>query len=239
MIRAMIAEDERLAREELEYLLSQEEDIDLLPSAVNGQQLLNQVQQLQPDVVFLDIQMPEIQGDQAARMLTSRENAPLIVFTTAYEHFAVEAFQLGAVDYLLKPYDHHRLRQTMQRIKSKLTAESNPPSKIKKLLLEEEDRLVVVDPLSIVYAMREERVIQLYTEEKSFTSKLALHQLEDKFRGYPFFRTHRSYLVNLQYVQDLVPWFNGAYNLTLKDKKKTQVPVSRSAAKELLQLLDG
>lgn len=251
MIRVMIAEDERLAREELSYYLLQEEDIELLPFAVNGRELLEKVETYEPDVIFLDIKMPEMEGVQAARMLSSRKQQPLIVFCTAYENYALDAFSLNAVDYLLKPTEPHRLKETLQRIRKRLqdakqgentremSINSGAASKVAKLLIEEQNRFVVIEPESILYAVRDERVIQIHTLHEIFTSKMTLQQLEEKLHSYPFFRTHRSYLVNLQYVAELVPWFNGAYNLKLKTGKQAQIPVSRSYARELLKRLEG
>ncbi|WP_100523436.1 LytR/AlgR family response regulator transcription factor [Mycobacteroides abscessus] len=247
-IRVMIAEDERLAREELKYLLEQEEDIEVLPSASNGLELLQLVEEHEPDVVFLDIHMPEMQGLQAARMLSSRKKSPFIVFSTAHEDYAVEAFDLDAVDYLLKPYDHHRLKQTLQRIRNRIRETSGPEStpnggqsstKVAKLLVDDGERLIVVDPETIMYAVREERVIQIHTKDHVYTSKMTLQQLEEKLTTYSFYRTHRSFLVNMNVVLELIPWFNGTYNLILKDGKRTQIPVSRSSAKELLQRLQS
>ncbi len=247
-IRIIIAEDERLAREELKYLLEQEEDVEVLPSATNGLELLQLVEEHEPDVVFLDIHMPEMQGLQAARMLSSRKKSPFIVFSTAHEDYAVEAFDLDAVDYLLKPYDHHRLKQTLQRIRNRIreggVAESAPnagqsSNKVAKLLVDDGERLIVVDPETILYAVREERVIQIHTKDHTYTSKMTLQQLEEKLNSYSFYRTHRSFLVNMNVVLELIPWFNGTYNLILKDGKRTQIPVSRSSAKELLQRLQS
>ncbi len=251
MIRVLIAEDERLAREELSYYLLQEEDIELLPFAVNGRELLEKVESYEPDVIFLDIKMPEMEGIQAARMLSSRKQQPLIVFCTAYENYALDAFSLYAVDYLLKPTEPHRLKETLQRLRKRLQEskqgenqrESSPSSgtaaKVAKLLIEEQNRFVVLEPESILYAVRDERVIQIHTLQETYTSKMTLQQLEEKLQSYSFFRTHRSYLVNLQYVAELVPWFNGAYNLKLKTGKHAQIPVSRSYARELLKRLEG
>lgn len=255
-IRIMIADDERLAREELKYLLEQEEDVEMLPSASNGLELIELVKEHHPDVVFLDIQMPEMQGLQAARMLSSRKDSPFIVFSTAHDEYAVEAFDLNAVDYLLKPYDHHRLKQTLDRIRKRvqeqqLTGEvlktqdiqqgkpSSGSGKISKLLIDDGERLIVLNPDSILYAARDERVIEIHTQTQTYTSKMTLQHLEDKLSTYSFFRTHRSFLVNMNYVLELIPWFNGTYNLILNDEKRTQIPVSRSAAKELLLRLQG
>lgn len=251
VIRVLIAEDERLAREELSYYLSQEADIELVPCAVNGRELLEKVEEYEPDVVFLDIKMPEMEGVQAARMLSSRKHQPLIVFCTAYENYALDAFSLNAVDYLLKPTEPHRLKETLQRLRNRLlktgqggasakegAMPTGLPTKVAKLLIEEQNRFVVLDPETILYAVRDERIIQIHTLHETVSSKMTLQQLEEKLQSHSFFRTHRSYLVNLHYVAELVPWFNGAYNLKLKSGK-TQIPVSRSYARELLKRLEG
>lgn len=241
-IRIMIAEDERLAREELIYLLQQEEDVDLLAVATNGRELLELVERNEPDVVFLDVKMPEMEGTQAARMLASRKHQPLIVFCTAHEEFAVDAFRLYAVDYLLKPFEPKRIQETLQRVRERLAkarTEQAVPMKRSKLLVEENNRLVVINPATIEYAVREERFVQIHTQTEAYTTRMTLTQLAEKLQAYDFFRTHKSYLVNLQYVSELEPWFNGAYNLVLKGEGKLKIPVSRTAVKELLKHLEG
>jgi two-component system, LytTR family, response regulator LytT len=241
-IRIMIAEDERLAREELHYLLQQEPDVELLPFAMNGRELLEMVEEFKPDVVFMDIKMPELEGAQAARMLASRKQQPLIVFSTAYEDYAVDAFKLNAVDYLLKPTEPKRLGETMQRIRERLEknkAEQVIPPKRSKLLVEENSRLVVIEPATIIYAVRDERHVQIHTQKQVYTTRMTLVQLEEKLSTYDFYRTHKSYLVNLHYVSELEPWFNGAYNLILKSDNHIRIPVSRTAIKDLLKKLEG
>ncbi|WP_232695423.1 LytR/AlgR family response regulator transcription factor [Brevibacillus daliensis] len=257
VIRIMVAEDERLAREELHYLLSQEEDIEILPSASTGQELLLLVEEHQPDVVFLDIHMPEMYGIQAARMLRARPKSPLLVFSTAHEDYAVEAFRIHAIDYLLKPYDHLRLRETLTRIRQRMNemnqitsislpqhesddedGKKNSPSllpKVSKLLVEENQRMYVIDPQTILFAVREERAVQIHTVSKTYSSKMTLQQLEEKLHDYAFFRIHRSYLVNLHHVLEVIPWFNGTYNLVMKNQQRAQIPVSRASAKEFLR----
>lgn len=261
-LKVLIAEDERLAREELIYLLSKEPGITLLPSATNGREMLELIDRHEPEAVFLDIQMPELNGIEAARQLKSRTNRPCIVFTTAHEGYAVEAFRLNAVDYLLKPYDHQRLKETLNRIR-KNTGEykvlhnankpQNPPavtgsgikeasanSKINKLLIDDGNKLAVIDPETIIYAVKAEKTTQIHTStNQCYYSKMTLQELQEKLAAFPFFRSHRSYLVNLNHILEIEPWFNGAYNLILKDAAKTRVPVSRFSAKELLKLLKG
>ncbi len=247
-IRVMIVEDERLAREELAYLLRQEKDVTLCPSAETGDQLLELYVQYRPNVIFLDIQMPGASGVEVARRLVSEvqdDKIPLFVFTTAYDNYAVEAFELEAVDYLLKPYDEARFKVTMERVRKRMsnmpvTAVQTqlPEVRLGKLLIEDGERMVLLSPESICYAMRVDRLLEIHTETETIQSRLTLQELEEKLRGYPFFRTHRSYLVNLDYIQEITPWFNGAWNLILKDGKQSKVPVSRAAAKRLFELLE-
>ncbi|WP_166241474.1 LytR/AlgR family response regulator transcription factor [Paenibacillus turpanensis] len=270
----MIAEDERLAREELLYLLSKVEDVELLPYATNGHELLELAAVHCPDVVFLDIHMPGLDGVKTAHKLLLTVPRPFIVFATAYDQYAVEAFRLDAADYLLKPYDEERLQQTLSRIRAlrgSSAARTGPDAaavlaaggvsaaapeqkdrsaaaewgrtaaatKVK-LLVDDGSKMVVIDPQTIGYAVKEEKLTQIHTMDgRVHAAKQTLQDLEDKLVGYPFFRTHRSYLVNVDHIHEIEPWFNGAYNVILNDSKRTKVPVSRVAAKELLRRLQG
>lgn len=248
-IRAMIVEDERLARDELAYLLRQEKGVILCPDAKSGEELLSLQEIYQPDVIFLDIQMPGLSGIEVVRQLQKKGNVPLIVFTTAYYQHAVEAFDLEAVDYLLKPYDENRFKKAMARVRRQLNSRSTGKKRFQsgesisftsgKLLIENGERVVVLSAEKICFAARSQRIVEIYTETDRIESKMTLLELESKLQGYPFFRCHRSYLVNLEYIQEITPWFNGAYNLILKDKKRSKIPVSRSAAKKLFQFFEG
>lgn len=243
-MRVMIAEDEHLAKEELIYMLDKEKDIELCPSAETGEELLELYFEHKPDVLFLDIEMPGMTGVVAARqILKTTKTPPVIIFTTAYDNYAVEAFDIEATDYLLKPFDHIRFQQTMERIRTKLVnvfEEEIQPTYIKaestgitKLLIDDGEKMIVLSPSTIYYAVPSQRLLEIHTEEKVIESKLTLQELEKKLEGLPFFRTHRSYLVNLNQILEITPWFNGAYNITLKDKERTTIPVSRSARKAL------
>lgn len=245
-INIMIAEDEFLAREELQYLLDKEKDFTLLPSAESGEQLLELYFEYRPDVVFLDIEMPGITGVEAAKQITASTNEPpLFVFTTAYDTYAVDAFAIEALDYLLKPFDQVRLQQTLERIRIKLrTGEEDtsdakeaqaPPPASNKLLVDDGEKMIVISPESIYYAVPSQRMLEIHTENEVIESKMTLQELEKKLSGRAFFRTHRSYLVNLNHILEITPWFNGAYNITLKNKDKTIIPVSRSARKALFE----
>lgn len=243
-IRAMIAEDELMARKELIYLLKDEKDIILTPHAETGEQLIELFSEHQPDLIFLDVEMPGLTGIEASRYIVdqSEGNPPLFIFTTAYDEYALDAFEVDAVDYLLKPYDENRFRKAMARVRKQFTGErketlhtDNELQKAEKLLVDDGERLVVLSPESIYYAVPNKRMLEIHTEDKVFMSKMTLQELEKKLAGYSFFRTHRSYLVNLNHVLEITPWFNGTSNVTLRDKQRTKIPVSRSASKTILK----
>lgn len=244
-MRIMIAEDEYLAKDELMYMLEKEKDIELCPSAESGEELIELYFEHKPDILILDIEMPGMTGVDAARqIIKTTKTPPHIVFTTAYDNYAVEAFDIEAVDYLLKPFDQIRFQQMLERLRNRksYSIEKIEPkqvevdsSAIKKLLIDDGEKMIVISPSSIYYAVPSDRMLEIYTEEKVIESKLTLQELEKKLKGQPFFRTHRSYLVNLNQILEITPWFNGAYNITLKDKNKTTIPVSRSARKGLFE----
>src|SRR5690625_1742220 len=240
-INVMIAEDEYLAREELIYLLENEKDVSLCPSAETGEELLELYFRHKPDVLFLDIEMPGITGVEAAKqIMRSATEAPLFVFTTAYDEYAIDAFEIEAIDYLLKPFDQIRLHQALERVRKRLREKhedgyDSSYKKSSKLLIDDGEKMIVIAPDSIYYAVPSQRMLEIHTDKEVIESKMTLQELEKKLEGLSFFRTHRSYLVNLNHILEITPWFNGAYNITLKDKEKTTIPVSRSARKALFE----
>src|SRR5699024_1354459 len=205
-LNVMIAEDEFLAREELLYLLEKEKDIILLPSAETGEELIELYFEHRPDVLFLDIEMPGLTGVEAAKQISkSTSNPPLFVFTTAYDAYAIDAFEIEAVDYLLKPFDQPRLQQALERVKSRLQERkvgakdeqqsSTATRANSKLLIDDGEKMIVLSPNAIYYAVPSQRMLEIHTENGVIESKMTLQDLERKLEGLSFFRTHRSYLV--------------------------------------------
>ncbi|SER60937.1 two component transcriptional regulator, LytTR family [Gracilibacillus ureilyticus] len=241
MIHVMIAEDERLGREELIYLLEQEEDVVICPSAENGEQLLELYEEYSPDVLFLDIHMPCLTGLEVASILRKETGErPVIVFTTAYDSYAVQAFDLKVTDYLLKPFDKERFTRTMERVREDLLKKNNKRPKIDKLVISLDKKIVVIDPNQIGYAVREGRQVNLHMlNNEMIETKMNLKELEEKLLNFSFYRPHRSYLVNLNAIEEITPWFNGAYNIVIGDKEKTKVPMSRNTARDFFDLLQG
>ncbi|WP_042356805.1 LytR/AlgR family response regulator transcription factor [Bacillus rubiinfantis] len=250
-IHVMIAEDELMARKELTYLLTEEEDVELCPSAESGEQLLQLYREYEPDVIFLDIHMPGISGLEAAQQLIDQavHVPPLFIFTTAYDEYAIKAFDLEAVDYLLKPFDELRFQKAMKRLRNQIkqrerklmepyvsNSTSTGPAK---LLIDDGERTVVLSPDMIYFAMPHKRMLEIHTKDRAILSRMTLQELEKKLVGHPFFRTHRSYLVNLNYIKEITPWFNGTSNITLKDIEHIQIPVSRTARKMLFKMFEN
>jgi two-component system, LytTR family, response regulator LytT len=235
----MIIDDEPLSREELKHLLNSYEQIDIVGEADCGESALEKILRIQPDVVFLDIEMAEMSGLSLAGMLRQMKKPPSIVFATAYPNYAVEAFRYEAVDYLLKPFDESQVNETVLRLTRKLTKERGTVSEVpvRKLAIEEDDVIVYVSPNDILYCCREIKDTVIVTKQKTYHTKVSLKELEQKLKDSSFFRTHKSYLVNVEKVEQLTPWFNGAYQLTLTGTSE-KIPVSRNYVKLLRQKLE-
>lgn len=248
-IHAMIAEDEQLAREELVYLLENEQDVLVCPSAETGDKLVELYVKHEPDIIFLDVAMPGLNGVDAAKHIMDLAyiHPPLFIFTTAYDDYAVKAFELEAIDYLMKPYDDARFKKAMKRVRVKMKQMDMNKEKYfrdrdmlsnSKLLIDDGERMVVMSPESIYFAVPSKRMLEIHTEDGVIESRMTLQDLEKKLQGLAFFRTHRSYLVNLNHVHEITPWFNGTSNVTLNDKHHTTLPVSRAARKLLFEIFE-
>ncbi|TLS36000.1 LytR/AlgR family response regulator transcription factor [Pseudalkalibacillus caeni] len=238
-IKALIVDDERYSRDELKHLLSVFPSIQIVGEADSGESAVLQAIQHGPDVVFLDVEMPKMNGLEAAKSLLELKKRPLIVFATAYPQFAAEAFRYEAIDYILKPYDEEQLEQTVSRIERQLIPEpkTDVPKPPGKLAVENEGEIRYIDPNDILYIYREEKVSKITTKTGEFEIKTPLKDLENRLVSYPFFRIHKSYIVNLDYVTRLIPWFNGAYQLEIEGTTE-KLSVSRNYAKPLRRKLE-
>jgi two-component system, LytTR family, response regulator LytT len=238
-IRTVIADDELYSRDELKHLLGSFPAIQIIGEAETGEAAVMKALQLQPDVVFLDVEMPKMNGMEAAKALHELKKVPLIVFATAYPQFAAEAFRYEAVDYLLKPYDECQLSETVQRIEKHFlsTSEQESAKHSGKLAIEGDGEILYLDPKDILYISREEKFSQIITQTNEYESKTPLKDLESRLLPYSFFRIHKSYLVNLDYVTRLTPWFNGAYQLQIEGREE-MLSVSRNYVKALRTQLE-
>lgn len=235
--KSLIIEDEVHSKEELRYLLEPYECIEVIGSASDGISGYERIKELKPDLIFLDISMPGLSGIELASRMTFLNKQPLIIFTTAHREYAINAFDIGAFDYLLKPYDATRIQKMIEKLNrldlqksNSLDAQKEPVLKTNKLAVQSRDKVILIDLKSILYCYSENDRIIVVSSLGQFDSTMTLCEIAEKTN---LFRIHRSYLVNLDYAQELYPWFNGTYQLVLKDDSKTVLTVSRSYVKLL------
>jgi two-component system, LytTR family, response regulator LytT len=252
MSRAMtilISEDEEHTRAELKYLLEKLEPTATILESDDGLETMEKVEQEAVDVLFLDINMPGESGLNVAATLMDKPNSPLIIFATAYQQHALKAFELAAIDYLVKPYREARLSQTLERVKQILAQKlleqtqkypAEPSSKqINKLwAVRDEEVGVLLDFKDILwFEADDKRVFVQSLGNDKLLVRYTMRELEERLNAHHFARTHKSYLVNLEHVKEIEPWFSGTYLLRLDDEAKSKVPLSRQFAKNLKDLM--
>jgi two-component system, LytTR family, response regulator LytT len=238
-IKTLIVDDELYSRDELKHLLQAFPAIHIVGEAESGEAAIMKSLQLQPDVVFLDVEMPRMNGMEAAKALMELKKAPIVIFATAYPQFAAEAFRYDAVDYLLKPYDEDQLQETIERIERKLSGyhESETGKRAGKLAVEADGEILYLEPKDILYMFRDDKVTKMIAKTGDFETKTPLKELESRLSTFDFFRIHKSYLVNLAYITKLTPWFNGAYQLQIEGRDE-MLSVSRNYVKALRTRLE-
>jgi two-component system, LytTR family, response regulator LytT len=258
-LRVVVVDDEQLAREELCYQLEQLAGIEIVAQASNGIEAIGAVERHEPDLVFLDVQMPGLGGFEVARRLLEHEDeAPALVFVTAFDQHAIKAFEVNAVDYLLKPVESGRLEQALQRARRRVDAERSGPSaaptndqleQIVKMMAGRQtrrdqvairvgERFVLVQADEIIYASLADESINIVTGQVAGTSNYrTLDELQARLDPDVFWRVHRSHLVNINKIKEIVPWFSRNYILRMKDAKGSEIPVSRAQTKRLREYL--
>jgi two-component system LytT family response regulator/two-component system response regulator LytT len=276
-LSALIIDDEQLAREELAYLLAQVGGVDVVAQGANGIEAVELIEEHHPDLVFLDVQMPGLDGFAVIQQLMDRqakagqgaggeaEPLPQIVFATAYDQYAVRAFDVNAVDYLLKPFDPARVQQAVERVRGRLASSSTgsapatlPESQIDallrllnrprgvarapqpaKLIVQAQSRLLLIDQADICFAAIDEGVIRVATQTFEGHSKCrTLEELLDLLDPALFWRAHRGFVVNINHIREVVPWFKSSYQLRMNDKRQTEIPVSRAQTRRLRELFN-
>jgi two-component system response regulator LytT len=247
-IRALVVDDEKPACDELIYLLQSFPGIQVLGAAQNGVEAVRMIEQTGPDLVFLDVQMPGLDGFGVIRMLQEKKiPLPKFVLATAYDQYAVEGFRVQALDYLLKPIEKERLALTVERARQALeekakTAEPGLPPRPAghrtKLLVKSGNRNFIVDAGDVVYATIEDGVITVVaTHLEGQSNYRTIEELQSSLDPDTFWRVHRSYLVNINRIKEVIPWFKSTYLLRMDDKKQTEIPVARAQTKRLRALL--
>ena len=255
-ISTLIVDDEKPARDELAYLLKSFPDVHLVGQGKNGLEAVALIKEHSPDLVFLDVQMPGLNGFGVIKKLMDRKmKVPHIVFATAYDNYAVQAFEVNAVDYVLKPFDKSRIAKAIQRAKKMLETNVSPVERLESLVSELGaarqqrvkllvrasalgGRLLLVDSEDFVFASIEDGVITIHAKDFDGTSNYrTIEELQGALDGEQFWRAHRSFLVNINHIKEVVPWFKSSYVLRMGDKKQSEVPVSRAQTKRLRELL--
>jgi two-component system, LytTR family, response regulator LytT len=247
-LTTVVVDDEQLACDELSYLLKDFPEIEIIATAANGLQALELIRKLEPEIVFLDVHMPGLDGVGVVRRLREMDvELPHFIFVTAYDQYAVEAFRLEAMDYLLKPVEKGRLAETVERVRrtiqDKKPAENGAPAKPPatprtKLLVKANSRNFIVDANDVIYATIDDGLITLVTTQFEGQSNYrTIEELQSNLDPDAFWRVHRSFLVNINRIKEVIPWFKSSYMLRMDDKKQTEIPVSRVQTKRLRTLL--
>src|ERR1019366_1921315 len=249
-ISAVLVDDEKLASDELAYLLKEFADVEVIATASNGLEAVKLIADLEPDLVFLDVQMPGLDGMGVIEKLrTQGVPLPYFVMATAYDQYAVEAFRLEALDYLLKPVEKDRLAMAVERARKGIAERAKaaappelPPAKPSlqrsKLLVKSNHRNFIVDAQDVVYATIDDGLITVVAANLEGQSNYrTIEELQSNLDPDTFWRVHRSYLVNIHRIKEVIPWFKSSFQLRMDDKKQTEIPVSRVQTKRLRALL--
>jgi two-component system response regulator LytT len=258
-INTVIVDDERPAREELLYLLKGFPEVNVIAQGKNGLEALALIKEHDPDLVFLDVQMPGLDGFGVIKKLFERkQRVPQIVFATAFDNYAIQAFDVNAVDYVLKPFDKSRIAKALQRAKKMVEANSSPVERLEtlmgqlamppaaaarssqpvKLLVKSQARMFLVDADDMIYASIQDGTITIFTREfEGVSNSRTIEELAASLDAERFWRAHRSYLININHIKEVVPWFKSSYMLKMNDKRASEIPVSRAQTKRLRELL--
>ncbi len=252
-ISTIIVDDEQLAREELTYLLKSVGDVQVVAQGSNGVEAIQLIREHNPELVFMDVQMPGLDGFQVIKKLVDKKvPLPQIVFATAFDQYAVRAFEVNAIDYLLKPFDKKRVAQSVDKARQKLSASPSPSERLEslinlleqqqkpqqqKLLLRSGGRLILIDQKDVCFATIEEGIITVATSTMEGHSNCrTLEELQESLDPNLFWRAHRSHVVNINRIKEVLPWFKSSYQLRMDDRKHTELPVSRAQTKRLREL---
>ena len=254
-INTIIVDDEKPAREELAYLLKGFPEINVIGLGRNGVDAVNLIKEHSPDLVFLDVQMPGLDGFGVLKKLVERKmKVPHVVFATAFDHYAVQAFDVNAVDYVLKPFDKARISKAIARARKAMETQIPAAERLEqlvsqlgnskqsstqpvKLLVKSQQRLLLVDAEDLIWASIQDGMITVMAKDAEGVSNYhTLEELNAALESDSFWRPHRSFLVNIHHIKEVVPWFKASYMLKMSDKKQTEVPVSRSQLKRMREL---
>jgi len=255
-ISTVLADDEQLALDELLFMLKDFPEIEIVGTATNGLAAVEQAADLEPDLMFLDVQMPGLDGMNVMRRIKDwGGHVPYFILATAYDQYAIEAFQLEALDYVLKPIDRDRLNQAIARAQRVIAERARvadaaplalplsvdapkPLLQRTKVLVRSQGRNFIVDAQDLIYATIDDGLISVVASGvEGISNYRTIEELQSNLDPEVFWRVHRSYLVNINRIKEVIPWFKSSFQLRMDDRKQTEIPVSRVQTKRLRALL--
>lgn len=244
-LSVLVVDDEQLARTRLTGLIAELDQVDVVGEAENGIEAVEMIDRLRPDVVLLDIQMPGMNGFE---VLAALDEVPLIIFATAYDEYAIKAFEVDSIDYLLKPIEKERLSEAMSRARRLASGGRELGREVEKLAalvrgrgierlpVLRGKRIILLDSNDIVWIEAEEGLVFVHTGNAKFLANLTMAELDERLDGATFFRIHRSTIVNLNHITEIVPWFSGKYRVVVDDAEHTELTLSRGRARALREI---
>jgi len=240
ILKCIIVDDEYPSREELKYFINNYSNIEIIKEFDDSLTALKFIEKNKVDLIFLDINMPNLDGICLGKIINKFEEKPIIVFITAYKEYAIDAFEIEAVDYILKPYSEERIINAIKRIEKSYNENriiSEDKGLIKdKITLWRNDKMKVINIEDICYCEVKERDTMVYTRNESYIANMSISSFYKKLPKQKFFRSHRSFIINIDKVVEIIPWFNSTYNVMLKGLN-VQIPVSRSNIKEFRRIM--
>lgn len=236
--KTIIVDDEQPICDEIEYLLKKSFDIEVCAKFCNSLEALNYLVNNRPDIIFMDIQMPGLTGLELAKKLNSIPCPPLIVFITAFQEHALEAFETSAVGYITKPITEDKLESVLHKIRNLSVKQVGLNThQAAKICVTVNGKIIPLDRNEIVLIYVNEKDVFIRTTTAEYTCQLTMKDLEDMLPQPKFLRVHRQYIVNIDEINEIIPWFHGSFMLRMNDLKNDEVPVSRNKAKQLKQVV--
>lgn len=235
-MNCIIVEDEYPAREELRYFIENFSSIEILKEFDDSLKALKFLEKNKVDLIFLDINIPNLDGMSLGKIINRFENKPMIVFITAYKEYALDAFEIQAFDYILKPYSEERIINTLKRIEEQNKEKEKVDIIKDKITLWKNGKMIVINVKDIYYCETKERDTIVYTKNGEYIATMSISSFYKELPKEMFFRSHRSYIINIDKIEEIIPWFNNTYNVKLKDLN-VEIPVSRSNIKEFRRIM--
>ena len=245
--RVIIIDDEAPARSEMRYLLEKMEEVEILGEVGTADEALKLMEAVKYDIAFLDIDMPGMDGIEMVKRIKEMDNQPAVIFTTAYAQFAVKAFEVEALDYLLKPISEERLEQAISKVMTGLdkgekgpaepVAEHADSGKLDKIPVTKQSKTFLLSPEEIYFIESQGEFTVVHSKKGKFVSSLRLKDFESRLSKKSFFRSHRSFVVNLDHVNEMISLYGGLYMLKIDDQSVSEIPVSRRQTRKLKVLL--